>query len=380
MSNQSFSYLERLFWHSRSGTLSGQLLSCAYELELGGAREAVQVLTVLQQQVNNGTRDQFLTDCREGVYEGVLAISRTYDSTQVKRLNYSYCHLHPKTDLPVFQITGRFDQELIDLLPQSLRFISHNGAGYDSVDAAACAVRRISVSNTPGAVDACSADTTMFLILGALRRIHIPYTALRAGKWRGNMGLTHEPEGKTLGILGMGGIGTAVARRAQPFGLRLQYHNRNCVPEQQNVTGAKYVSLEELLQTSDIISVHLPLNAGTRGLISHKEFAMMKDGVVLVNTARGLIVDEDALFEALESGKLWGAGLDVHEHEPDVHPGLIENENCVLLPHVGTATVETQRKMEVLVVENVRSALETGCLLTPVQETRKMVSMNGFGR
>ena len=218
----------------------------------------------------------------------------------------------------------------------------------------------------------------MFLILGALRRIHIPYTALRAGKWRGGMGLTHEPEGKMLGILGMGGIGTAVARRAKAFGLHLQYHNRSCVPEQQNVTGAKYVSFEELLSTSDIISVHLPLNSTTRGLISHEEFAMMRDGVVLVNTARGPIVNEDALLEALESGKVWGAGLDVHANEPDVHPGLIENENCVLLPHVGTATVETQRKMEVLVVKNVKNALERGCLLTPVVETRKMVhGING---
>ena len=275
------------------------------------------------------------------------------------------------------QITGRFDKELVDVLPSSLKFVSHNGAGYDSIDAHACAARGISVSNTPGAVDACSADTAIFLILGALRRIHIPYTALRAGKWRGNMGLTHEPEGKMLGILGMGGIGTAVARRALPFGLRIQYHNRSCIPEQQNITGAKYVSFEELLQTSDIISVHLPLNASTRGLVSYREFAMMKTGVVLVNTARGPIVNEDALVQALEEGKVWGAGLDVHEHEPDIHPGLINNENCVLLPHVGTATMETQRKMEVLVVENVRSALERGCLLTPVAETRKMMA-NGF--
>ena len=190
------------------------------------------------------------------------------------------------------------------------------------------------------------------------------------------MGLSHEPEGKTLGILGMGGIGTALARRAAPFGLKIQYHNRSCVPNEQNPMGAKYVSFEELLQTSDVVSVHLPLNAGTRGLIGRNEFAMMKDGVVLVNTARGSIVNEDALVEALESGKVWGAGLDVHEHEPEVHPGLIGNENCVLLPHVGTATLETQRKMELLVIENVRSALERGTLLTPVMETRKMVNGN----
>ena len=192
------------------------------------------------------------------------------------------------------------------------------------------------------------------------------------------MELTHEPEGKTLGILGMGGIGTSVARRAQPFGFQIQYHNRSCVPEHKNPVGARYVSFEELLETSDVISVHLPLNATTRGLISTAEFAKMKEGMVLVNTARGPIVNEDALVAALESGKVWGAGLDVHEHEPEIHPGLIGNEHCVLLPHVGTATVETQRKMEVLVVENVRSALERGCLLTPVAETRKMMA-NGFG-
>ena len=315
------------------------------------------------------------------MHDGVLAISRTYDSTQVNKYHLlRMLAVNRWLILDPSQITGRFDQEIIDVLPPSIRFISHNGAGYDSIDATACAARGISVSNTPGAVNACSADTAMFLILGALRRIHIPYTALRAGKWRGAMQLTHEPEGKVLGILGMGGIGTAVARRAQPFGLHLQYHNRACVPEQQNVTGANYVSFEQLLRTSDIISVHLPLNAGTRGLISYEEFAMMKDGVVLVNTARGSIVNEEALFQALQSGKVWGAGLDVHAHEPEIHPGLMEHENCVLLPHVGTATVETQRKMEVLVIENVRNALERGCLLTPVVETRKLVNgTNGFG-
>ena len=202
--------------------------------------------------------------------------------------------------------------------------------------------------------------------------------ALRAGKWRGTMRLTHEPEGKTLGILGMGGIGKAVALRAKPFGMHIQYHNRSCVPDDENPTGAQHVSFEELLRTSDVISVHLPLNASTHGLISRKEFAMMKTGVVFINTARGPIVNESALVEALESGKVWGAGLDVHEREPEIHPGLIGNENCILLPHVGTATLETQRKMEVLVVENVRSAIVRGVLKTPVEETRKMMETNGI--
>ena len=200
----------------------------------------------------------------------------------------------------------------------------------------------IGVSNTPGVVDASTANTAIYLLLGALRRAHVPAVALRQGQWRGSMALGHDPEGKILGILGMGGIGSAVARRAAPFDLQMQYHNRNPVADSDNPTGAQYVSFEELLRTSDIISIHLPLNDGTKGLIGRREFGMMKDGVVIINTARGKIVDEGALVEALEQGKVFAAGLDVYEREPEVHPGLMESENVVLMPHVGTATVETQ--------------------------------------
>lgn len=155
------------------------------------------------------------------------------------------------------------------------------------------------------------------------------------------MGLGHDPEGKALGILGMGGIGTALARRAAPFDLQIQYHNRRPVPPEQNPINAQYVSFEQLLRTSDIISVHLPLSDATRHLIGRKEFEMMKDGVVIVNTARGKIIDEEALVEALENGKVYAAGLDVYEHEPEIHEGLIKSNKAVLLPHVGTATYET---------------------------------------
>ena len=191
-------------------------------------------------------------------------------------------------------------------------------------------------------MDAATSDVAMFLLLAALRRTYVPGTALRANAWRGNMTLGHDPEGKTLGILGMGGIGSALARRAIPFGLSIQYYNRNPVPADKNPTDAKYVLFEELLKTSDVISVHLPLNDGTRGLIGKKEFEMMKDGVTIVNTARGPIIDEDALVQAVENGKVWSAGLDVYEKEPEVHPGLVKNENVILMPHIGTATVETQ--------------------------------------
>lgn len=156
------------------------------------------------------------------------------------------------------------------------------------------------------------------------------------------MGLGHDPEGKTLGILGMGGIGSAVARRALAFDFKIQYHNRHPLPPDQNPFGATYVDFETLLRTSDAISVHLPLGEGTRGMIGKREFMMMKEGVVIVNTARGPIIDEEALVEAVESGKVFGAGLDVYEKEPEVSEGLVDNENVVLLPHVGTATYETQ--------------------------------------
>lgn len=162
------------------------------------------------------------------------------------------------------------------------------------------------------------------------------------------MDLGHDPEGKTLGILGMGGIGGALARRAAPFDMKIQYHNRRRVAPEKNPTGAEYVSLEHLLATSDVISVHLPLSDRTRHFIGREEISMMKDGVVIINTARGPIIDEEALVEALESGKVFGAGLDVFEREPEVHEGLIRHNNTVLLPHTGTATYETMVSLQSL--------------------------------
>ena len=182
----------------------------------------------------------------------------------------------------------------------------------------------------------------MFLLLGALRHIHTPYTAIRAGQWRGGMKLGHDAEGKTLGILGMGGIGNTLAKRAKAFDLKIQYHNRQPLPDEENTTNATFVSLEDLLQTSDILSVHLPLSNSTRHFLGEKQFDMMKDGIIIINTARGPIIDEEVLVKKLESGKVYAAGLDVYEQEPEVHEGLIKSDKVVILPHVGTATVETQ--------------------------------------
>ncbi|KAI9717010.1 MAG: hypothetical protein M1812_004945 [Candelaria pacifica] len=277
-------------------------------------------------QISSGNREQIIADFKAGKHDGLVAIYRTFDSVN---------------------ITGRFDGPLISSLPSSLRSISHNGAGYDQIDVPACTSRSISVSNTPLAVDAATANIAMMLLLGALRRSWIPESSLRAGKWRGTMQLGHDPEGKVLGILGMGGIGGALAKRARAFEMKVLYHNRRKLEEDKE-HGAKYVGFEELLKTSDVISVHLPLSEATKGIIGKKEFALMKDGVVLINTARGAIVNEEALVEALGSGKVFSAGLDVYGKEPDVHPELMKNENIVLFPHIGTTTFETQRKMEVV--------------------------------
>lgn len=168
----------------------------------------------------------------------------------------------------------------------------------------------------------------------------------------------------------MGGIGQAVAQRARAFGMSIQYHNRSRLPESEEL-GAKYVSFDDLMKTSDVISLNLALNPSTRHIISKAQFDMMKQDVIIVNTARGPIIDEAALVDALESGKVFSAGLDVFEEEPKIHPGLMENENVVLLPHVGTSTWETQKDMELLVLENLRSAVEGKGLVTQVAEQRK---------
>lgn len=162
-----------------------------------------------------------------------------------------------------------------------------------------------------------TADTAIFLMLGALRQFSAPFISVRQGDWRGpDYRLGHDPRGKKLGILGMGGIGRAMAARARPFGMEVQYHNRRQLPAEQE-EGAKYVSFEELLKTSDVLSTNLALNADTRHIISKPQFDMMKDNVVIVNTARGPVIDEAALVEALESGKVLSAGLDVFEEEPE---------------------------------------------------------------
>ncbi|TVY68681.1 putative 2-hydroxyacid dehydrogenase UNK4.10, partial [Lachnellula suecica] len=298
------------------------------------------------------SRQEFIDECKSGAFDKVVVAYRTFTSVA---------------------ITGLIDEELVGALPEGLKFIAHNGAGYDQIDVHACTARGIRVSNVPTAVDDATADTNMFLILGALRGFNTSLMALRAGHWKGSPPppLGHDPQGKVLGILGMGGIGRNLMKKAAVFGMTTQYHNRTQLSYEQS-GGAKYVSFEELLETSDVLSLNLPLNKQTRHIISTHEFELMKKGVVIVNTARGAVMDEDALVVALEKGKVWSCGLDVFEEEPKVHKGLVANPHVLLLPHMGTWTVETQTKMEVWCIDNVKSAVEKGKLMSPVGEQKDM--------
>ncbi|KAE8339891.1 hypothetical protein BDV24DRAFT_135160 [Aspergillus arachidicola] len=295
-------------------------------------------------------RAEFIQECKEGKLDGVVAAYRTFDSVS---------------------ITGLVDEELVNALPSSLKYLAHCGAGYDQVDVHACSARSppIRVSNVPTAVDDATADVNMFLIIGALRNFNTGMLALREGKWRGQPlpALGHDPEGKVLGILGMGGIGRNLKKKADAFGMKVIYHNRRQLTEEL-AGGADYVTFDELLAKSDVISLNLPLNKNTRHIIGKPEFDKMKDGVVIVNTARGAVIDEAALVDALDSGKVYSAGLDVFEEEPKIHPGLVRNPNVMLVPHMGTWTVETQTAMEEWAMENVRLSIETGKLKSPVPE------------
>ncbi|KAJ4185662.1 glyoxylate reductase [Fusarium falciforme] len=325
--------------------------------EIVHALQSWRELTSLAEIVGPGveTRAEFIEKCRQGGFDGVVALHRMYHSVAV---------------------TGLIDEELVQALPESVKFICHTGerhtpssdylvnvfhagAGYDQIDVAACSKRQIQVSNVPQEVNDSTADTAIFLMLGALRGFNQSIMTLRSGSWRGNPSppLGHDPEGKTLGIIGCGGIGRNMAKKAAAFGMKVVYYNRT---KSDDITEAAYVNLDDLIESSDVIAISLPLNAATRHFLSFKDFDKMKRGVVVINTARGPIIDEQALVNALESGKVWSCGLDVYENEPAVHPGLIAHPRAMLLPHLGTYTVETHAKMEERCIANVRAALEKG--------------------
>jgi glyoxylate reductase len=197
-----------------------------------------------------------------------------------------------------------FDPEIINALPSSVKYICHNGAGYDQIDLPSSTARGIEVSHTPGAVDDATATTAMFLILSSLRQYWKAETNARSGKWKQGLSPAHDPEGKTIGIIGMGGIGSVVGKRCLAFGMKVIYHNRNPISPAPDFECEYVADRDELLKRSDIVSLNLPLNDKTKGSFGKAEFGKMKDGSILINTARGGVVDQEALIEALTNGKV----------------------------------------------------------------------------
>jgi glyoxylate reductase len=269
----------------------------------------------------------------------------------------------PRGDVEALVVANEtVDEAVLDLLP-SLRLVANFGVGYDGIDVAACRARDIAVTNTPGVLDAATAELTIALILAARRRLVEGDDLVRAGGWdtpwyEGPF-LGREVSGATLGIVGLGRIGSAVARRAYGFDLRVLFHRRT----QSDDPG--YRGLDDLLRESDIVSLHTPLTAETTGLISRRRLALLRDGATFVNTSRGAVVDEEALVEELVSGRI-SAGLDVFVHEPAVPKQLAGLPNVVLSPHIASATVETRAAMTRVVVENVLAMERGEPLKTPV--------------
>ena len=242
-----------------------------------------------------------------------------------------------------------------------LRIVAVAAVGYNIVDVAAATRRGILVTNTPGVLTDTTADMAWALMLGVARRVPESDRFVRAGKWTGvywSQLMGTDVHGATLGIIGLGRIGQAIARRAQGFGMRVLYHKRTPDPEAARSVGAEYRTKAELLRESDFVVLSIPLTPETRHLIGAAELALMKPTAFLVNVARGPVVDEAALVEALRAKRIAGAGLDVFEDEPKLHPGLLGLENLALTPHIGSASGATRRRMATRAAENCIAALE----------------------
>jgi glyoxylate reductase len=257
-------------------------------------------------------------------------------------------------------LTEKVDDELLAAAPR-LRIVANVAVGYDNIDLAACTRRRIAASNTPGVLDETTADFAWTLLMAVARRLLEGDALARSGQWRGwNLDQLCGADvwGKTLGILGFGRIGRAVARRARGFNMRVIYND--AVPaaaEVERELGATYAERDQVLAQADFLSLHVPLLPETRGLIGARELARMKPTAFLVNTSRGPVVQEAALAEALASGKIAGAALDVYEREPLIGDGL-RRPNVVLAPHLASASLETRTKMAMIAVENVMAMFD----------------------
>jgi glyoxylate reductase len=263
----------------------------------------------------------------------------------------------------------KVDAELLDAAGPTLRIVANYGVGFENIDTAACRARGIRVSNTPGVLTEATADLTWALILSAARGVVEGDRWVRSGTWPGwgpTQLLGTELKGATLGIVGAGRIGSAVARRSVGFGMRVLYTHPRVSEELERLVPASRVPLDRLLAESDIVSLHVPMRPENRHLIGREQLRSMKPSAILINAARGPLIDEAALVEALREGWIAAAGLDVYEHEPGLTPGLAALRNVVLLPHLGSATRATRERMARMAAENVIAVLSGRPPLNPV--------------
>lgn len=271
----------------------------------------------------------------------------------------------------VSTLQDRVDGAFADAAGAGLKVVSTVAVGYDNIDVPALTSRGVVVTNTPGVLTDATADLTFGLLLGVTRRLGEGERLIRERKpWSFNLQfmLGTGLQDKTLGIVGLGQIGQAVARRARAFGMTVVYTGRRRADAGVEAElGAEYLALADLLRTADVVSLHCPLTPDTRHLIDAEALAAMKPSAYLVNTARGPVVDEAALADALAGGAIAGAGLDVFENEPEVHPRLLELDNVTLAPHLGSATVETRTAMATLAARNAAAVVTGGAPLTPVR-------------
>lgn len=273
-------------------------------------------------------------------------------------------------DVLITLLTEKVDAEVLDAAGAQLKAVCNVAVGYNNIDVVACSQRGIKVTNTPGVLTEATADIAMALILMVTRRLGEGERVIRnqtPWQWGMHYMLGAGIQQRQLGIIGMGAIGAATARRARACGMTIAYTNRSKASDAlERELEMERVSLDELLTTSDVVSVHCPSNESTFHLLGESQFAKMKTTAFLVNTARGPIVDENALVVALENGEIAGAGLDVFEHEPSVHPGLLQRDDVVLIPHLGSATLETRSAMATLAANNAVAIVSGGAPLTTV--------------
>jgi glyoxylate reductase len=284
------------------------------------------------------------------------------DSDKILPIQELIKRAHGKAGL-ICLLNDKIDAEVMDKLP-SLKIISNIAVGYDNIDITAATQRGIMVTNTPGVLTETTADLTFALLLGAARRLPEADQYIRAGLFKNwqlmqpHMGV--DINGKTLGIVGMGAIGQAVAKRAtKGFDMRVIYYSSSRKESAEKEYGAEFVEFDKLLSFSDFISIHVPLTEKTKHLFSVQEFQAMKNTAIIINTARGPVVDEAALVEAIKKGQIRGAALDVFEEEPKVHPELVKmKENVVLAPHIGSASIETRLRMAMMAARNMTEGLK----------------------